>query len=123
MLVSVLRVDHRKDLHAAQSAPYIRWGRYFKPLALNCPVNWLRVKAHSHPAIALLSDDPVVNTVGWFVDTCDDAFLIKVTECLLQVVVPGAWDLPAVLNHWWNAAVQLDVVRLLGFADTGKESP
>ena len=42
------------------------------------------VKAHPYPAIALLGDDQVVNTVGWFVDTCDDALLLKVTECLLQ---------------------------------------
>ena len=61
-----------------------------------------------------------MNRVGWFVDTCDDGLLLKVTECLLQVVVPGVRDLPAVLNHWWNAAVHLDVVRLLVFADTDK---
>ena len=68
---------------------------------------WLRVEAHSHPAIALLCGDQVVNPVGWLIDTCDDALLLKVTECLLQVVVPGVRDLPAVLNHWWNAAVHL----------------
>ena len=91
------------------------------PLASNCLVEWLWVKANSHAAIALLGDDQVVNPVGWFIDTCDDALLLKVTECLLQVVVPGVRDLAAVLNHWWNAAVHLDVERLRVFADTGKD--
>ena len=73
------------------------------------------------PSRALLGDE-IVNPIGWFVDTCDDALLLKVTECLLQVVVSGVRDLPAVLNHWWNAAVHLYVVRLLLFADTGKDT-
>ena len=50
-----------------------------------------------------------MNTVGRLVDTCDDVILLKVTECLIQAVVPGEGDLPTVLHHWWNVAVTLDV--------------
>ena len=78
------------------------------------------VKTHSYPAIALLCDDHVVNIVGWFVDTCDDALLLKVTACLIQVV-GGVRGLAPVLDHWLNAAVHLDVVRLLALADTGED--
>ena len=75
----------------------------------------------SRHAIALLSDDKFVNPVGWFVDICDDVLLLKVTGCLLQVVVPWVRDLPVVPNDWWNTAVHLDVVQLIVFADTGKD--
>ena len=121
LAVSVLHFDHCKYIHAAHSALSDGDGRYFIPLAFNCFVEWLRIKAHTHPAIGLLGDNQVVNPVGWFVDTCDEDLLLKVTECLLRVVVPGVRDLPTVLNHWCNTAVHLDVVRLLVFADTGKE--
>ena len=79
------------------------------PLVFNCLVEWLLVKSHSHPAIALLGDDQVVNPVGWLVDTCDDALLLKVTECLLQVVVPGVRDLPAVLILFTDTCKDISV--------------
>ena len=87
-------------------------------LAFNCLVELFRVKAYSHPAIALLSDDQVVNPavgLSTLIIVTMPFFSRSLNVCFTWEthVLPGVRDLPVVLNHWRNAAVHLNVVRFL----------